>query len=88
MKGLGYAVRHWWFKRFHRSVRFGWLAVSSGVKSKDTPRLGIGLAVIAFGLVRGRNRRLIYKASIDVDQGATIRVMRGRRPIAETTPVP
>jgi hypothetical protein len=88
MKGLGYAVRHWWFKRFHRSVRFGWLAVSSGVKSNDMPRLGIGLALIAFGLVKGRNRRLIYKASIDVDQGATIRVMRGRRPIAETTPVP
>jgi hypothetical protein len=88
MKGLGYAVRHWWFKRFHRSVRFGWLAVSSGVKSNDMPRLGIGLAVIAFGLVRGRNRRLIYKTSIDVDQGATIRVMRGRRPIAEITPVP
>jgi hypothetical protein len=88
MKGLGYAVRYWWFKRFPRSVRFGWIAVSSGVKSNDMPRLGIGLAVIAFGLVRGRNRRLIYKTSIDVDQGATIRVMRGRRPIAETTPVP
>jgi hypothetical protein len=88
MKVLGYTVRHWWFKRFHRSVRFGWLAVSSGVKSNDMPRLGIGLAVIAFGLVKGRNRRLIYKTSIDVDQGATIRVMRGRRPIAETTPVP
>jgi hypothetical protein len=88
MKGLGYAVRYWWLRRFPRSVRFGWIAVSSGVKSNDMPRLGIGLAVIAFGLVRGRNRRLIYKASIDVDQGATIRVMRGRRPIAETTPVP
>ncbi len=89
MNGLGYAVRRWWFRRFHRSVRFGWMAVSSGVKSNDVPRLGIGLAMIAFGLVKGRSsRRLIYKTSIDVDQGTTIRVMRGRHPIAETTPIP
>ncbi|MEA2011314.1 MAG: hypothetical protein U9N78_11470 [Actinomycetota bacterium] len=53
------------------------------------PRLGLGLALMAFGLVKGRNnRRLIYKTSIDVDQGTTIRVMRGRRPLAETTPIP
>lgn len=89
MKRLGYAVRHWWFRRFHRSVRFGWMAASSGMKSNDVPRLGLGLALMAFGLVKGRNnRRLIYKTSIDVDQGATIRVMRGRRPLAETTPIP
>ena len=89
MKGFGYVVRRWWFKRFHRSVRFGWAAVNSGAKNNDLQRLGLGLAVMSYGLVKGRsNRRLIYKTSIDVDQGTTIRVMRGRHPIAETTPIP
>ena len=89
MSGIGYVARNWWFKRFHKSVRFGWIAVSSGAKNNDLQRLGLGLAVMSYGLVKGRsNRRLIYKTSIDVDQGTTIRVMRGRHPIAETTPIP
>ena len=88
MKGLGYAARRWWFRRFHRSVRFGWMAVSSGARSNDLTRVGAGAVMIAFGLVKGRkSRRLIYKTSIDVEQGTTVRVMRGRRPIAETTPI-
>ncbi len=89
MTGLRYAFRHWWFQRFHRSVRFGWIAVNSAVKSNDVQRLGLGLGLMAYGLAKGRSdRRLIYKTSIDVDQGTTIRVMRGRHPIAETTPIP
>ncbi|MFV9672155.1 MAG: hypothetical protein ACNYZH_02920 [Acidimicrobiia bacterium] len=88
MNALGYATRRWWFRRFHRSVRIGWIAASTAAKNKDVPRLGLGLAMIGYGLVKGRNsRRLIYKTSIDVEQGTTVRVMRGRRPIAETTPI-
>jgi len=89
MTGLRHAFRHWWFRRFHWSVRFGWIAVNTAVKSNDVQRLGLGLGVMAYGLAKGRSdRRLIYKTSIDVDQGTTIRVMRGRHPIAETTPIP
>jgi len=48
----------------------------------------MGLAVMAIGLAKGRSsRRLIYKTSIDVGEGTTIRVMRGRRSIAETAPI-
>ncbi len=89
MTGLRYAVRRWWFKRFHRSVRFGWIAVNSAAKNNDIQRMGLGLGLMAYGLAKGRSdRRLIYKTSIDVDQGTTIRVMRGRHPIAETIPTP
>ncbi len=89
MNLVGLAIRRWWFKRFHRSVRIGWIAARSAAKSNDVPRMGLGLAMIGYGLVKGRSsRRLIYKTSIDVEQGTTIRVMRGRRPIAETTPIP
>ncbi|MEA3510130.1 MAG: hypothetical protein U9R51_01725 [Actinomycetota bacterium] len=88
MNSLGYAMRRWWFKRFHRTVRIGWAITTTATKSNDVPKLGLGLAMIGFGLVKGRsNRRLIYKTSIDVEQGTTIRVMRGRRPIAETAPI-
>ncbi len=89
MNPLGYAIRRWWFRRFHRSVRIGWIAASTAAKNNDVPKMGLGLAMIGYGLVKGRSsRRMIYKTSIDVEQGTTIRVMRGRRPIAETTPIP
>ena len=89
MSSLGYAIRRWWFKRFfHRSVRMGWVTARTAAKNNDVPRMGLGLAMIGYGLVKGRSsRRLVYKTSIDVEQGTTIRVMRGRRPIAETTPI-
>lgn len=88
MSTFGTVLRHWWFNRFHRTVRIGWIAANQAVRNQDVPRLGIGLALMAYGLRRGRGngRRLIYKTSIDVDQGTTIRVMRGRRPIAEIPP--
>ncbi|MEA2024607.1 MAG: hypothetical protein U9N79_10035 [Actinomycetota bacterium] len=86
---LGYVVRNWWYKRFHRTVRIGWVTVSSAMKTNDMPRFGIGIALLGYGLMKGRGeRRRIYKTSIDVDQGTTIRVMRGRHPIAETSPLP
>jgi hypothetical protein len=89
MNRLGYVVRTWWFRRFHRTVRIGWIAINNGAKSNDVQRVGLGLALVAYGLVKGRSdRQLVYKTSIDVDQGTTIRVMRGRHPIAETTPIP
>ena len=89
MKGLGYAIRRWWFRRFHKTVRIGWITANQAYKSNDLSRLGIGVGLIAYGLVKGRSeRRLVYKTSIDAGQGTTIRVMRGRHPIAETAPLP
>ena len=89
MTSLGHIARRWWFRRFHRSVRIGWVTAKTAAKNNDLSRLGIGVAVMGYGLVKGRsNRRLIYKTSIDVGQGTTIRVMQGRYPIAETAPLP
>ena len=89
MMKLGYVARNWWFKRFHKTVRIGWVTATHAARKKELPRLGMGLALMGFGLVKGRsNRRLIYKTSIDVGEGTTIRVMRGRRPIAGTAPLP
>lgn len=65
------------------------MAASHGAKNNEIQRLGLGLALMGYGLAKGKSdRRLIYKTSIDVDQGTTIRVMRGRHPIAETAPLP
>ena len=65
------------------------MAASHGAKNNEIQRLGLGLALMGYGLVKGkRDRHVIYKTSIDVDQGTTIRVMRGRHPIAETAPLP
>lgn len=89
MNSLGFSFRSWWLRRFHGSVRIGWAVTKIAAKHNDVPKVGLGLAMVGFGLAKGRsNRRLIYKTSIDVDQGTTIRVMRGRRPIAETAPIP
>ena len=61
----------------------------SGYKNQDMTRLGMGLGLVLYGMVhRRRVRRLIYATSIDLDEGMSIRVMRGRRPIAEITPIP
>lgn len=89
MKYLGPYVQRRFFERFNTAVRVGWESANSGGRNADMSRVGIGLALIGYGLMRGRSsRRLIYKTSIDVDQGTTIRVLRGRKPIAETAPLP
>lgn len=89
MKHLGHYVRHRFFARFNPAVKKGWEAANAGSRSADMSRVSIGLALIGYGLMRGRgSRKLIYKTSIDVGQGTTIRVMRGRHPIAETAPLP
>lgn len=88
MKRLGGVISRWVFRRFHPSVRVGWLAANAGLQKRDYPRAGYGLGLIAFGLLIGRSRRRIYKTSIDTDEGVTIRVLRGRKPIAETAPIP
>jgi hypothetical protein len=89
MNHLGHHIRHRFFSLFNPAVKTGWDALNSGRRNVDVPRVSIGLAFIGYGLLRGRRpRKLIYKTSIDAGQGTTIRVMRGRHPIAETAPLP
>ncbi len=89
MKHLGPYFQRRFFARFNPAVRVGWEAANSGSRNADMSRVSMGLALMGYGLMRGRSsRKLIYKTSIDVGQGTTIRVMRGRHPIAETAPLP
>jgi len=88
MRRLGRAIERWIFRKFHPGVRAGWLTTSAGLKNRNYPYAGYGLGLLVLGLILGRSRRRIYKTSIDVDQGVTIRVLRGRRPIGETAPIP
>ena len=88
MKHLGMLVQRRLFARFNPAVHVGWTAASSGRQNADMSRVGLGLALIMYGLIRGRGaRKLIYRTSIDVGQGTTIRVRQGRRPVAETAPI-
>lgn len=81
----GRIAGRWVWKKFNRTVRLG-VAV---LRSDDQQhRVAMGAALIAFGLMKGRSGpKLIYKTSIDVGEGMTIRVMQGRRPIADTAPL-
>ncbi|MEN8113579.1 MAG: hypothetical protein ABFS21_04250 [Actinomycetota bacterium] len=89
MKGAGYIVSRWWWRRFHPVVRSGWMTTEAALRTRDYPKMGYGLALVGFGLLRGRKKaRLIYRTSLDVGQGATVRVMQGRKPIGETSPIP
>ena len=86
---LDRAIRHSLYRRFPRNVRLGWGITRQAVKTYDMPRLGFGLALMGYGYAKKRSgKRLIYKTSIDAGQGTTIRVVQGRRPIAETAPLP
>lgn len=88
MNRFGGVISRWLFRRFHPSVRAGWLTANAGLQKRNYPRAGYGLGLIAFGLLVGRSKRRIYKTSIDVEQGVTIRVLQGRKPIGETAPIP
>lgn len=88
MSEIGHYLRRRWLRRRHRLVRIGWLAASYARRSDNVRGVGMGLAVMAIGLAKGRSsRRLIYKTSIDAGQGTTIVVKRGRRPLGRTAPI-
>jgi hypothetical protein len=88
MSALGNLGRRWLLTRINVRTRIGLRTAQSGYKNQDMTRLGMGLGLVVYGMVhRRRVRRLIYATSIDVDEGMSIRVMRGRRPIAEISPL-
>lgn len=89
MKTLRRLARRWWMKRFNATVHFGLDAAGEAARRHDLQRFWFAVAVAGFGWMRSRSsRRLIYKTSIDVDEGATIRVLRGSRPIGHTARIP
>jgi|GEM_PF-3107588 len=80
----GQMIGRGFFRRFHKTVRIGYDLAQTGGKQ----RMFAGTMLIAYGILKKRKRpELIYKASIDVDEAFAIRVMKGRRPIAETAPI-
>ena len=88
MSALGTYVATRWYRRFPMPVRVGVRIGVGGareaVRNYDMPRLALSLAMVAYGYSRRRAvPRLVYSTSIDTDQSFTIKVLRGRRPIAE-----
>ncbi|MGB9359708.1 MAG: hypothetical protein WCC01_14240 [Acidimicrobiia bacterium] len=80
----GYFVRRWWYRKVPWVARAGMSSARAALSTNDLPKLGISLAAIAYGVNKKRNQpKLIYSTSIDTDQSFKIKVLRGRRPIAE-----
>ena len=88
MSEIGPYLRRRWLRRRHRLVRIGWIAATYAKRNNNVAGVGLGLGMIAVGLIKGKkSRKLIYKTSIDVGQGTRIVVKRGRRPIGRTVPI-
>ena len=84
MISIGGLVRRWWYRKVHWTTRSGMSSARAAWKTWDLPKLGISLAAIAYGVNKKRSRpKLVYSTSIDTDQSFKIRVLRGRRPVAE-----
>ncbi len=84
MIGFGAFIRRWWYRRVHWVTRSGISSARVALRTNDLPKLAISLAAIAYGVNKRRNRpRRVYSTSIDTDQSFKIKVLRGRRPIAE-----
>jgi hypothetical protein len=74
----------WWYRTVPWVARAGLSSARTAWKTQDLPRLGVSLAAVAYGASMKRSRpKLIASTSIDTDQSFTIRVLRGRKPIAE-----
>jgi len=89
MSTLGGITRHWFLQRMDPTIRIGGMVLYNGLKRQDRLSAGLGASVLLYRVARRRRvKRLIYKTSLNVGQGTNIRVKRGRRVIAETTPLP
>lgn len=84
MSGSGNLLRLYRQSKVRPFARWGVSGASTALRNGDWPRLGLSLAVIAYAARKKRNKpKLIYSTSLDTDQSFEIRVLRGRRPIAE-----
>jgi len=84
MIGVASFIKRWWYRKFPPLFRLGFGNARTAARDYDMPRLALSLAMMAYGYgqKRGAPRR-IYSTSIDTNESVTIRVMRGRKPIAE-----
>ena len=84
MISIGFFIRRWWYRKVPLLVRQGMSYARSAASANDLPKLGLSLAAVAYGVNKKRNRpKLIYSTSLDTDQSFEVRVLRGRRPIAQ-----
>ncbi len=89
MSVLGDFTRHWLLQRIDKTIRIGGKGLYHGLREHDALGAGMGASMLLYGFLQRRHvKELIYKTSLNVDQGMTIRVKQGRRIIAETTPLP
>jgi hypothetical protein len=81
MGAVGYAVRRWWWAKWHPFVRTGWMVTRTNPGGSNAQSyLGIGL--IAAGLIlRSRKSLKLYSATVPADQEIRIRVVRNGRTI-------
>ena len=84
MISIGFFIRRWWYRKVPLLVRQGMSHARSAASANDLPKLGFSLAAVAYGVSKKRTRpKLIYSTSLDTDQSFEVRVLRGRRPIAQ-----
>ena len=77
----GYAVRRWWWAKWHPFVRAGWTVTrTNSAGSNAQSYLGIGL--IAAGLIlRSRRPHRLYSATVPAGEEIRIKVVRNGRTI-------
>lgn len=79
-----YLARRWWWKRFSPIVRVGWIITKSN-GSGEAVQTGIGLGLIALGLVlKRRKRTVLYRATVPTDGAIRVHVVRRGRIVASS----
>ena len=79
-----YLVRRWWWKRFSPIVRVGWIVTKSN-GSGEAVQTGIGLGLIALGLlVKKRKRTVLYRTTVPTDGAVKVKVVRRGRVVASS----
>lgn len=77
----GYAVRRWWWAKWHPFVRAGWIVTRTNPAGSNTQSY-LGLGLIAAGLIlRSRKPLRLYSANVPAGQEVRIRVVRNGRTI-------
>ena len=77
----GYAVRRWWWAKWHPFVRAGWTATRTNAAGSNAQTY-LGMGLIAAGLIlRSRKTVRLYSTIVPAGEGVRIRVVRNGRTI-------
>ncbi|MGI9529199.1 MAG: hypothetical protein ACR2NG_05760 [Acidimicrobiia bacterium] len=80
MHWLTFAIRRWWWRKWHPLVRVGWIVSQRSVTGLGT---AVGVGLIGFGLMaRSRKTLHLYNTTIPAGEEITIRVVQNGRTIA------